>query len=92
MSNLKKFLSNFDEDIVIAEHLDYAFVGLASTEHGYSAIYSTNLIVEQLIEEDCMDYDTAEEFMINNIISAYSGERSPIFVEFIPRYMWNENS
>lgn len=89
MSKLKKFLDSFEDGIEVANNLDYAFVGLAQTKHGYVTVYSTELIVEQLMEEDMMNYDDAEEFMMYNMVSAYTGDRSPIFVDFIPREVWD---
>lgn len=92
MSKLAEFVSNFDENIVLADGLDYAFVGLAESEHGLIAVYSTERIVSHLMDEDMMDFETAEEFMQFNIISAYAGDRTPIFINVIPREFWDDES
>lgn len=89
MSKLKKFLDSFEENIEIAPNLDYAFIGLAQTKHGYVSVYSTELICEQLMEQDMMNYDAAEEFMMYNIVAGHSSDKSPIFVDFIPREIWD---
>jgi hypothetical protein len=85
---LKQFLADIDEEIVVADGLAHAFVGLAATANGTVAVYSTEKIVSNLMEKDMMDFDTAEEFMHFNIINAYVGERTPIFVDLVPDEFW----
>lgn len=87
-SQLAEFLAQFSEEILIADGLDYAFIGLANTANGYVCVYSTERIVSHLMEEDMMDFDTAEEYMHHNIIGAYVGELTPIFVDIIPIEFW----
>jgi hypothetical protein len=87
-NKLKNFLKDFDESIVPADGLDYAFYGVAKTETGYQAIYSTERIIAHLMEEDMMDFDAAEEFMHKNIFDAYQGENPPIFMDIIPEEFW----
>lgn len=89
-NNLRKFLANIDEDILLADGQENAFLGLASTPNGYIAVYSTDEIINKYMEEDLMDYETAEEFVQYNVIQAYVGERTPIFLEIIPKEIWNE--
>lgn len=81
---LRKFLNLIDEEIVIANGLSYAFVGLTRNNGHIVSVYSTHLIVEQLQKEDMMELEDAEEYVQFNICDAYVGERTPLFIDFVP--------
>jgi hypothetical protein len=81
---LKDFLNLIDEDIVIAVGLSYAFIGLTRCGGEIVAVYSTNLIVEELQKSDMMSLEDAEEYVQFNIVDAYVGERTPLFIDFVP--------
>jgi hypothetical protein len=81
---LKDFLNLIDEDIVIAVGLSYAFIGLTRCQGEIVAVYSTNLIVEELQKSDMMSLEDAEEYVQFNIVDAYVGERTPLFIDFVP--------
>jgi hypothetical protein len=85
---LEEFLADIDDEIVIADGLAHAFVGLTNTEHGVVAVYSTERIIANLRENDAMDFETAEEYMHFNIIGANVGQRTPVFVDVIPEEFW----
>lgn len=85
---LKEFLADIDEDIVVADGLAHAFVGLTETEEGAVAVYSTERIIAHLMEQDMMDFDTAEEFMHFNILGAKAPERNPVFIDIVPEEFW----
>ena len=85
---LKQFLADFDENIVVADNLSHAFYGVAHGTNGYCAVYSTEKIITHRMEQDMMDFDTAEEFMNFNIINAYKGDNAPIFIDIIPEEFW----
>jgi hypothetical protein len=85
---LEEFLAELDDEIVIADGLAHAFVGLTNTPNGVVAVYSTERIISNLMENDAMDFETAEEHMYNNIIGEDVGQRSPVFVDVIPEEFW----
>lgn len=85
---LKDFLKDIDEGIVIADGLAHAFVGISTTPDGVVAVYSTERIIAHLMEEDLMDFDTAEEFMHLQIISKYDSDRQPMFIDVVPEDFW----
>ena len=85
---LEEFLAELDESIVIADGLAHAFVGLTNTKDGVVAVYSTERIISSLMENDAMDFETAEEYMYYNIIGADAGQRTPVFVDVIPEEFW----
>ncbi len=85
---LEEFLADIDDEIVIADGLAHAFIGLTNTQHGVVAVYSTERIISHLMENDNMDFETAEEYMQFNIIGADVGQRTPVFVDVIPEEFW----
>jgi hypothetical protein len=85
---LKEFLADIDEEIVVADGLSHAFMGLSLTEEGTVAVYSTERIISHLMEQDMMDFDTAEEYMHHNILGAKAPQRNPIFVDIVPEEFW----
>ena len=90
---LQEFLTNFDEGIVIAEGCEHAFIGVSNTPDGYRAVYSTERIISNMMEEDMMSFDDAEEYMHLNILGKSSyGERAPIFVDIVPDEFWKDDT
>ncbi len=85
---LEEFLADIDDEIIIADGLAHAFMGLTSTPEGVVAVYSTERIISNLMENDNMDFETAEEYMHHNIIGANVGQRTPVFVDVIPEEFW----
>lgn len=85
---LEEFLADIDDNILIADGLAHAFIGLSATPNGNVAVYSTERIISNLMEKDFMDFETAEEYMQFNIIGANVGQRTPIFVDMIPEEFW----
>jgi len=87
---LKKFLQDIDEeDILLADGLSDAFIGLACVNGTNVAVYSTGLIAVQLMD-DGMSYDEAEEYIQYNIIGANMGDKTPVYVDLIPQEFWND--
>ena len=90
---LQEFLTNFDEGIVIAEGCEHAFIGVSNTPDGYRAVYSTERIISNMMEEDMMSFDDAEEYMHLNILGKSSyGDRAPIFVDIVPDEFWKDDT
>lgn len=85
---LSEFLVDLDEGIIVADGLAHAFLGLTNTPNGVVAVYSTERIISNLMENDAMDFETAEEYMHLNIIGADVGQRTPVFVDVIPEEFW----
>jgi hypothetical protein len=81
-AELKQWLiDNFPdeaEDILIADGLSDAFVGVTDCEPR-RCVYSIPQIIELLIEEDMTEED-AHEHLSYNILGAYVGEHTPVFI------------
>lgn len=64
------------------EYFDEAIIGVATSSTGMMAVaYSEPKIIELLIRHDQMDPDEAMEYYQFNILGAYLGENTPIFID-----------
>ena len=64
-----------------ADGFDDAIIGIASRCGQNDLIaYDVSKIIQILMDRDGMEYDEAQEFFEFNIIGAYMGEHTPIFI------------
>lgn len=77
--NIREELSEEYEGLLFADGFDEAILGVAE-RIGMEAVvaYSTPKIIEILARE--MTEDEAVEFFEFNILGAYVGERTPVFI------------
>ncbi len=72
-------LAALDPEIVCAEGFDDCILGLAEgASIPMLAVYDTNKVIIKLSED--MTEEEAREFFEFNIVSAYVGERTPVFL------------
>jgi hypothetical protein len=70
-----------DENFLLADGFDDAFVGIGRQFGRPIAIYDKLKCID-ILQED-MSYDEAEEYFRYNVEGAYVGENTPIFLELI---------
>ncbi len=72
-----------NEEALFADGHDDALIGVA-TRYGMPpvAAYDYEKVIEELMK-DGMDRDAAEEFFDFNIIGAWVGENTPVFVRLL---------
>ena len=64
------------------EHFDEAIIGVATNSVGMMAVaYSEPKIIELLVRHDQMTPDDAMEHYQFNILGAYVGENTPVFID-----------
>jgi hypothetical protein len=81
---IERFVKAFypDEDIILADGLEDAFMGVAQQFTQTHAVYDKEKVIDILIERDGMTEQEAEEFFDFNILGAYVGESTPAFLFF----------
>ncbi len=80
MKILERILEKYpDEEFLIADGFDEAIVGVNALT--LQIIYDTSKIIETLINEGMTEEDAMEHFYFN-IIGAYVGEQTPIFITY----------
>jgi predicted glycosyl hydrolase (DUF1957 family) len=68
----------YDVEVVLVDGFDDALVG---TEwYTGRAIYDVELMIESLMREEGMEMTDAMEFLEYNVLTAYVGEMTPIFI------------
>lgn len=82
-----------EEGALVATGLDDALIGIGHVwvEQGegegcvrrYLAVYSEQKCIEILMERDGMAEDEAQEFFDTNVVGAYVGVGTPIFVDIV---------
>ena len=74
-----------DERLVKADGLEDAIIGVGSRINMPEVlIYSYNKSVDIFMKRDGMTYKEAVEWMVFNVVGAWVGETTPIFVHEIP--------
>ena len=63
------------------EYFDDAIVGIIHDFNRTAVCYSESKIIELLMSEDKMDYDEAVEYYQYNILGAWMGDWSPMYLE-----------
>lgn len=79
---LKDFLNLTvgDPDILIADGLSDAFIGIARVNSRTVTVYDSDKVVKVLMKRDGMTEDEAWEFYEFNIACAHMGDYTPVFV------------
>jgi hypothetical protein len=71
-----------DDDLLYADGLLYAMVGIATRADGLRVVaYNVDRIIEVLMKRDGMSEEEAHEFYEFNIACAWMGDKTPIFIE-----------
>lgn len=84
--NMREYLSSLFDDLLFLteKEFDEAIVGIAH-RIGMNPVvaYDTTKIIDILCERDGMERDEAAEYFEFNILGAYVGENTPMFVDLV---------
>ena len=90
LNELREYLGSMFEGLLFLSEpeFDQAIVGLAD-RIGMSTVvvYDTSKIIDILCERDGMDREAATEYYEFNILGAYVGEQTPMFISLIDDLM-----
>lgn len=74
-------VAEYNEEALICDGFDEAIIGVAERINlGPVAAYSVEKILDILVERDGMTYEEALEYFQYNIIGAWMGEYTPVFI------------
>ena len=80
MTTLEAIVTKFyGEDILIADGFDEAVIGIEINTN--RLVYDIFKMRELLIKNDGMSSDDAMEYLDFNVLGAYMGEKTPIFIQ-----------
>ncbi|RLI45634.1 hypothetical protein DRO61_10315 [Candidatus Bathyarchaeota archaeon] len=77
---IREEISEQYDGILFADGLDRACIGVARRYTGDVACYDVDMCIEVFME-DGMTYEDAREYFEYNVIGAFMGEFTPVFVE-----------
>ncbi len=69
-----------ENEILIADGLESALIGVAQQYNKYFAVYDRELAIKIFMDKDDMTWDDAEEWFEFNVVGAWVGENTPAFV------------
>lgn len=72
---------NPEEAVLLADGFDEAFLGIGQQFNRFFAVYDRFKCI-QILSED-MTLEEAEEYFDFNVVGAYVGENTPVFVDII---------
>lgn len=75
------------QDILVAQGLDDALIGVAYVAGNLVAVYDYCKVVDIIMKRDGMNFDDADDFARFNIVDAYVGPNTPIFVQSLTTYI-----
>ena len=83
--DMRDRVAEIDEDMLVADGLDEAIIGVARRAGGtYVVAYDEDMCLDVFME-DGMSLDEAREWFEFNVVSAYVGEQTPIFLSRLER-------
>ncbi len=82
MNDIKQIISEVNDDALFADGFDDAIIGHDSD---LTVVYDYNKCLEILQDRDGMTEHEADEYMEFNVIGAYVGIYTPIFVNLIKK-------
>jgi len=65
---------------LMADGFEEALVGFGTRFNSPVTVYDLNKCISVLVERDGMSYEEAEEYMDFNVLGAYVGEETPVFI------------
>ena len=83
--NMREALADLDEDLLFMdpESFDEAIIGYIERANSPPVVCYNKDKVLEILMKDGMDWEEAEEYYYYNVVGAYVGERTPVFLEII---------
>jgi hypothetical protein len=81
MSKLKEWISQYNENALLADGFDDAVIGIAERcSQPALVVYDAQKCIDILAERDGMSLEDAQEFFEFNTLGAWVGENTPLFL------------
>jgi hypothetical protein len=81
----RELLAEINPDALLADGYEDALIGTATQFNTTVALYDRDICIRILMERDGMSQEEAEDFFTFNVIGAWVGPMTPIFVTFFER-------
>ena len=80
-TQIADFADENEVEILLADGFEQALIGLGRQFNKYLAVYSREECIKVLMYRDGMSREDANEFFDFNVVGAYVGENTPVFIE-----------
>ena len=84
MDSVRERVAEVDDNALLADGFDRCIIGITDSWSGASrptrVVYSVEKIIDQLMTEDGLSYEEADEHFEFNVAGSYVGEHTPVFV------------
>jgi len=81
VDRLREWVSGWNEEALLADGFEDAIVGICEKFGAVPVVaYDREKCIEILMEQDGMGYEEASEFFEFNVVGAYVGEGTPVFL------------
>lgn len=86
ITELKEWVADYNEEALLADGFEDAVIGIGERcSHDPVVIYDAEGCIEILIERDGMSEEDAKDYFYFNVLGAWLGKNTPIFVWRINR-------
>ncbi len=73
-------LFDTEEPLMFIDGHDNAIIGIAERDGEVVVVYDSKKVIRRLRQRDGMANEDAEEFFLFNILNAWRGKRTPVFI------------
>lgn len=81
----RAWVSQFNDEALLADGFEGAIIGCAEgAMRDHLVVYDYQRCIEILMERDGMDYEDAVECFDFNVLGAWMGEGTPLFLHRVP--------
>lgn len=84
IAKVREFAEERDIELQLADGFEQALVGVGRQFNRYAVVYDRAKCIDVLRYRDEMSRQEAEEFFEFNVVGAYVGENTPIFLDTLP--------
>lgn len=85
---INELVSDLGETVLLADGFEDALLGFAEPMNSpMVAVYDWRKMMDILMNRDGMSYDDAYEYLEFNVLGAWVGERTPIYVKPLSEYI-----
>ena len=77
----REYLAEIDEELLCVDGFDDAIIGICQRATSSNVVaYDTDRCIEILVERSGMTEEEAVEYFEFNVVGAWMGERTPVFI------------
>lgn len=86
LTDIREWIAGYDGDALLADGFEAAIIGVAERcSQPPLVVYDAERCIEILMQRDGMSYDDAHEYFSFNVLGAWVGEHTPLFMWRPPR-------